>query len=151
MDIIGQDRQVVTLPRFIRRVRPDALFCAGNSYAVVAVVMKLVLGRHCPPVLAKISNDLDRRDMSWLARSLYRLWLRIQGRFIDHFAGMEAAMEKEIGDCVRPLPGTVTIIPDPALSLAQINRLRAAPHRSDGGDGRHSSRQAAWCRKRISH
>lgn len=127
---------IITLPGFIRRVRPDALFCAGNSYAIVAVAMKLILGRRCPLVLAKISNDLDRRDMVWPTRMLYRVWLRLQGRFIDHFVGMEESMERAIVDLVRPRPGGITIIPDPALSFAQINRLRALPRRLTNRAGR---------------
>jgi hypothetical protein len=68
--------------RRIRRHRPDVLFCAGNSYTVVAVTMRLVLGRRCPPILAKISNDLTRADLPAVARPFYRLWLRIQGRLL---------------------------------------------------------------------
>jgi glycosyltransferase involved in cell wall biosynthesis len=117
---------IVTLPSVIRRLNPDVLFCAGNSYAIVAVAMKLILGKTCPPILAKISNDLDRRDMGWISRYLYRCWLRIQGRFIDHFVGMENPMEREIAEAIRPLPGRISIIPDPALSGEQIERLRGA-------------------------
>ena len=117
---------ILTLPLVIRRMRPDVLFCAGNSYSVVAVAMKLLLGRSCPPVLAKISNDLERRDMSWPARRLYRLWLRIQGKFIDHFVAMAPGLEREIATLIRPRPGGISIIPSPALSGEQIGRLRAA-------------------------
>jgi len=123
---------IATLPAFIRRNRPDILFCAGNSYAVVAVAMKLILGRRCPPVLAKISNDLDREDMIWPARRIYRIWLRIQGRFMDHFIGMEQPMEEEIAAAMRPRSGRITIIPDPALSCVQIDRLRALPRSRNG-------------------
>lgn len=122
---------IATLPAIIRRTRPDVLFCAGNSYGIVAVAMKLWLGRACPPVLAKISNDLERRDMAWPARLAYRLWLRVQGRFIDHFVAMAPGLEREIAKWVRPRQGAVSVIPDPALSLAQIDRLRAmraVPH-----------------------
>ncbi|KXU31747.1 hypothetical protein A0J57_17355 [Sphingobium sp. 22B] len=126
---------IMTLPGFIRRTRPDAMFCAGNSYAVVAVAMKLLLGRHCPPVLAKISNDLERRDMVWPVRTAYRLWLRIQGRFIDHFVAMAPGLEREIAALVRPGAGAISIIPDPALSLDQIDRLRAV-RRKRAGKGR---------------
>ncbi|WP_375195072.1 glycosyltransferase [Sphingobium sp.] len=117
---------IATLPSAIRRIRPDLLFCAGNSYAVIAVAMKLLLGRHCPPIIAKISNDLERRDMPWPVRMLYRLWLRIQGHFIDHFIAMAAGLEAEIAQLIRPRRSAVSIIPDPALSLPQIDRLRAA-------------------------
>lgn len=125
-----------TLPGFIRRTKPDLLFCAGNSYAIVAVAMKLILGRHCPPILTKISNDLDRKDMVWPARLAYRLWLRIQGRVIDGFVGMEQPMAAEIAAFVRPRHGSITIIPDPALSHGQIDALRATPRRTRSGGTR---------------
>ncbi|WP_230482043.1 glycosyltransferase [Sphingomonas sp. Leaf21] len=115
---------VLTLPRVVRAVRPDMLFCAGNTYAFVAVMLKLVLGRDCPPVVAKISNNLDRTDASLLYRIFYRIWLRIQGLAIDHFVGMEKPMRAEIVQGVRVSPSRVAIIPDPALSEAQIMALR---------------------------
>lgn len=131
---------ILTLPPMIRRLQPDALFCAGNSYAVVAVAMKLLLGSRCPPVLAKISNDLNRRDMSWPARACYRLWLRIQGRFIDHFVAMAPGLEREIATFIRVRPGAISVIPSPALSHAQISRLRSIAGPASQGDG---SRQFA--------
>ncbi|GLV28386.1 hypothetical protein TomTYG75_09090 [Sphingobium sp. TomTYG75] len=127
---------IVTLPPAIRRLRPDLLFCAGNSYAVVAVAMKLLLGRRCPPVVAKISNDLERRDMRWPVRMFYHVWLRIQGRFIDHFVAMAEGLEAEIATLIRPGAAAISVIPDPALSREQIDRLRAAPPapaRAEGG------------------
>ncbi|WP_313803962.1 glycosyltransferase [Sphingobium sp.] len=127
---------IATLPSFIRRSRPDALFCAGNSYAVVAVAMKLLLGRACPPILAKISNDLERRDMAWPGRLAYRLWLRVQGWFIDHFVAIAPGLEREIAALVRPAEQAISIIPDPALSLAQIDRLRAVRRAGGGDEGR---------------
>ncbi|HJT39913.1 MAG TPA: glycosyltransferase [Sphingobium sp.] len=118
---------VLTLPAIIRRLRPDVLFCAGNSYTVVAVAMKLLLGSRCPPVLAKISNDLNRQDMPWPARAFYRLWLRIQGRFIDHFVAMAPGLEREIATLIRPRAVAISVIPSPALSDAQIDLLRSLP------------------------
>jgi hypothetical protein len=76
---------MLRLPGRIRHHRPDVLFCAGNSYTVVAVVMRLVLGKRCPPILAKISNDLTRADLPAVARPFYRLWLRIQGRLLHRW------------------------------------------------------------------
>lgn len=113
------------LPAVIRRTRPDVLFCAGNSYSVVAVAMKLRFGRRCPPVVAKISNDLARADLPAPARFLYHCWLRIQGRFLDQFTGMAPPMEAEITVATGVDPARVTIIDDPALSRADIARLAA--------------------------
>ena len=126
---------VATLPRAVRTIRPDVLFCAGNTYAFVAVMLKLILGRHCPPIVAKISNNLDRTDASWFYRVFYRLWLRIQGLAIDHFVGMEKPMRAEIVQCVGVSPARVAIIPDPALSETQITALRrdVPPPRTDSG------------------
>jgi glycosyltransferase involved in cell wall biosynthesis len=118
---------ICTLPRAIRRLRPDILFCAGNTYTIVAIALKLLLGRDCPPILAKISNNLDRYDLPWWRRWPYRLWLRVQGRFLDHLIGMEHPMAGEIRDAMRISEDRITIIPDPALSQQLIDRLRAAP------------------------
>jgi glycosyltransferase involved in cell wall biosynthesis len=122
-----------TLPKVVRRLRPDVLFCAGNTYAVVAVALKVLLGRDCPPILVKISNDLDRRDQPQWFRFFYRLWLRIQGRRLDHFVGMETPMAEEIRDCLGVSVDRVTIIPDPALSKSLIERLRADRSAARGG------------------
>ncbi|MGE7204791.1 glycosyltransferase [Sphingomonas sp. NPDC019816] len=132
---------VATLPRAVRTIRPDVLFCAGNTYAFVAVMLKLILGRDCPPIVAKISNNLDRADASWFYRLFYRIWLRIQGLAIDHFVGMEKPMRAEIVQCVGVSPARVAIIPDPALSEAQIAALRrdapvVPPRDGDGGGHR---------------
>ena len=114
------------LRREIVRMRPDILFCAGNSYAVVAVTMKLLFGRRCPPIVAKISNDLERRDLPAPARAAYRLWLRLQGLAIDHFVGMAEPMRIEIASAMRVPPHRIAIIDDPALDNAEFDRLRMA-------------------------
>lgn len=122
-----------TLPGIVRELQPDVLFCAGNTYAVVAVALKVLLGRRCPPILLKVSNDLDRHDQPGWFRFFYRAWLRLQGRCIDHFVGMETPMRDEIGQCLGVSADRVTIIPDPALSRPMIERLRAnrSPMRDD--------------------
>jgi glycosyltransferase involved in cell wall biosynthesis len=128
---------IVTLPKVVRDLRPDILFCAGNTYAVVAVALKLLLGRRCPPIVAKISNDLDRRDQTWWQRLPYRLWLKITGRVFDHVVGMEQSMFDEICEGLAIPSRMVTIIPDPALSTDLIGKLRdARPIVRPKGDGR---------------
>ena len=111
---------ILALPRFIRRTRPDVLFCAGNTYAVVAVAMKIILGRRCPPIVAKISNDLSRQDMVGPVRWGYHLWCRIQARFIDRFVGMATATHAEIAAAMRVGPDRIDIILDPAISQSQL-------------------------------
>lgn len=114
---------IATLPRAIRREQPDVLFCAGNSYSVVAVAMKLLLGPECPPIVAKISNDLDRRDMPLPARWFYHLWLRIQAPFLDQIVAMEEAMKPEITRCMAIPKDRIAVIADPAISECEIRRL----------------------------
>ena len=117
---------IARLPGAIRRIQPDVLFCAGNSYTVVAVAMRLLLGRRCPPIVAKISNDLYRNDLPAPVRAIYRLWLRIQGRVIDRLVGMAPPMRQELQDLMRVPPERVSIIDDPSLDEADIVRLEAA-------------------------
>ena len=114
---------IATLPRAIRREQPDVLFCAGNSYSVVAVAVKLLLGNDCPPIVAKISNDLVRRDLPLPARWLYHLWLRIQAMFLDQVVAMEASMKPEIARYMGISDDRTMVIPDPAISKADIHRL----------------------------
>lgn len=126
-----------TLPQIVRRLRPDVLFCAGNTYAVVAVALKYLLGRTCPPILLKVSNDLDRQDQPGWFRFVYRLWLRAQARHIDHFIGMETPMIDEIREGFGVPAARISIIPDPALSKSLIQKLRSSrPVARVGGIGR---------------
>ncbi|WP_404710199.1 glycosyltransferase [Sphingomonas sp. MMS24-J13] len=115
------------LPRAIREQRPDILFCAGNTYAIVAIAMRLLLGRKCPPILAKISNDLDRSDMPKAGRASYHFWLRMKGKAFDHVVSMDDPMVAEIRDRLGIPLTRITTIPDPALTTALIARLRARP------------------------
>ncbi|MGH1560229.1 hypothetical protein ACRAWD_26535 [Caulobacter segnis] len=62
----------------------------------MAVALKILLGRRCPPILLKVSNDLDRHDQPGWFRVFYRFWLKVQGGCLDHFVGMETPMRDEI-------------------------------------------------------
>lgn len=119
---------IARLPAEIRRTAPDALFCAGNTYTIVAGAMKLRLGRHCPPVVVKISNDLARADMPAPGRLCWRLWLAVQARFIDRWIVMDAAILPDVDRYLGAVPRTV--IPDPA-----IDRLPDRVDRPARGDG----------------
>lgn len=104
---------IATLPGHIRKVIPDVLFCAGNTYTIVAVALKLILGRRCPPVVAKLSNDLARVDLPIPARALWRVWLRIQAKFIDRWIVMDAAILDDVAVHLGQV--ALTVIPDPAI------------------------------------
>jgi glycosyltransferase involved in cell wall biosynthesis len=109
---------IVQLARHIRKIGPDMLFAAGNSYAVVAVAMKLLLGRTCPPIVMKVSNDLVRSDMIAPYAGLYRLWLRIQGHTVDRFVAMTDALADQIAQEMRVAPGRIEVISNPSLDDA---------------------------------
>lgn len=111
--------------RYLKREPADVLFCPGNTYAIVAAAMKLLLGRRCPPIAIKLSNDLARRDLPAPARLVYQGWLRLQGRLFDRFVGMAEPMRREIVDAMRVEEDHVRIIEDPSLASGQITRLAA--------------------------
>ena len=135
-DVLGSERipsaawetlwMIFHLPHAIRRIRPDVLFCAGNSYTIVAVAMRLLLGRACPPIVAKISNDLTRQDLPAPARPFYRAWLRIQGRMLDRLVGMAPPMREAIGTLMRADDARIAVIDDPSLAEADIRRMADA-------------------------
>ncbi len=111
--------------RWLRREQVDVLFAAGNTYAIVGVALKLLLGARCPPIVIKISNDLERRDLPAPARWGYHCWLRVQGRVLDHFVGMAMPMRAEIAQALRISDDRITIIEDPALEADQAAQLAA--------------------------
>ncbi|MDB5697348.1 MAG: hypothetical protein JWN69_152 [Alphaproteobacteria bacterium] len=126
---------LLCLWRQVRAERPDVIFCAGNTYTIIAVVLRLLLGGSCPPLVAKISNDLERADLIAPARMAYRLWLRVQGRIIDHFVGTAEPMRGVIARALAISHERVAIIANPALDNRQIAEL-AASCRSTAAPGK---------------
>ena len=117
---------ITKLPRVIRDWQPNVIFCAGNSYSIVAIVVRLLLGRDCPPIVFRVSNDLVRRDMWWPIRWLYRRWLRLHPRFFAATVAMAAPARSEIIEYMRADPGSVVAIDNGSLTLADAARLAAA-------------------------
>jgi glycosyltransferase involved in cell wall biosynthesis len=112
-----------SLFQFLLAEKVDAVFCPGNTYTVVCVAMKLLHGEQCPPVLVKISNDLERRDLPRIVRPFYRWWLRVQGAVLDGFIAIADPMRAEVARELSLPDNTVSVIPDPALSEAELDRL----------------------------
>lgn len=109
--------------QFLRKEKVDAVFCPGNTYTVVCVAMKLLLGDQCPPVLVKISNDLERHDLPKLIRPFYRWWLRLQGAVLENFIAIADPMRAEVERELALPENRVSVIPDPALSESDLHQL----------------------------
>ena len=101
------------VPGIIREARPDVIFCAGNHYTSVAGYSRLILGRGCPPIVAKISNALVRPDHGALVAWGYRRWLRLHPRFLDHVVAMSPAMADQAVAEMRIPRGRVSVIANP--------------------------------------
>ncbi|MGN7998378.1 glycosyltransferase [Sphingomonas sp. 22176] len=108
---------ILTLPAAIRRLRPDVLFVSGSTYTIVAVAMTLLLGRRCPPIVVKVSNDLARRDLNPVGRFFWRAWLHLQARCARNWVVMDEAMLPELPP-VMAQRGHV--VHDPAISATQL-------------------------------
>lgn len=109
----------------VRKHRPDVLFCAGNTYTIVAALVRAILGSECPPIVCKLSNSLDRRDLPWPLRFGYRVWLRQHRYFIDHFVGLSEPMREEIERFLHVPTEQIAIIPNPVLTAADLGQLSA--------------------------
>lgn len=96
-----------------REITPDIIFCPGNHYSGIAFYLRLRLGGRCPPIVAKVSNRLDRADQTWLVSLGYRAWLAGHPRFIDHVVAMTPAMRDEAIAAMRIVPDRVSVIPNP--------------------------------------
>lgn len=103
--------------------RSDVLFCPGNTYAVVAAAIKLLLGEHAPPMVLKVSNALSRPDMPPLIRRGYAAWLRVQGALFDRLVGLSEPMQREICDSTLALPEHVPVIANPVVTRRRLERL----------------------------
>lgn len=134
------------LPRIVRETQPDLIFCPGNHYSAVAGWTRLVLGRDCPPIVAKVSNALVRPDMGGIEAWAYRRWLRLHPRFLDHVVAMTDATAAEAMREMRLPAGRVsTIANPPALPLPDAEAVAIPRGRYIIGVGRLEA-QKRWDR-----
>ncbi len=117
VELIGLDSSYLglmrALPAIVASTAPTIIFCPGNHYTSMAAWMRARLGRHCPPIVAKVSNRLDRIDQHFPVDQAYRGWLRWHPAFIDHVVAMSPAMGEEAVRMMRIAPERVSIIPNP--------------------------------------
>src|SRR3569832_2195721 len=137
------------LPGVVAATAPAILFCPGNHYTSMAAWLRLRLGRHCTPIVAKVSNRLDRIDQHFPVDQAYRSWLRWHPSFIDHVVAMSPAMGAEAVRMMRIAPERVSVIPNPPTHapVAALSGPPLQPHeRFLLGVGR-LSQQKRWDRR----
>ena len=117
---------IAKLPAVIRALRPDVLFCAGNTYTIVAVAMGLILGRACPPIVLKVSNDLQRRDLPAPMRWAYHLWVRMQVPAFAAIVAMAEPARAEVETVMRVAPSRVSVINNASLRMAELAQFASA-------------------------
>jgi glycosyltransferase involved in cell wall biosynthesis len=126
---------VHSLYSFLVERRPDLVFFPGNTYAVVAAAMKLLLGHHTPPMMLKVSNALHRPDMPQPMRTGYGAWLRVQGRLFDSIVALSEPMRREVRELMLAEPRQVSVIANPILTrqrLIQLGRIERRPRSAWG-------------------
>ncbi|WP_343527451.1 glycosyltransferase [Sphingomonas sp.] len=102
------------LPGLIARARPDVLFCPGNHYTAMAAWTRLRLGGACPPIVAKMSNAVDRGDQAAMLAWGQRRWLAGHRTFLDALVAMTPATARAAQDATGL---SVAVIPNPPTAL----------------------------------
>jgi glycosyltransferase involved in cell wall biosynthesis len=118
---VGDGRYTAVLramPRTIRTAAPDVIFCAGNHYSSMGAYARWRLGAACPPIVAKVSNALVRRDQGRVHAAGYRAWLRLHPRFLDAVVAMTPGMRTEAIAEMAMSPERVHVIANPAPRIA---------------------------------
>ncbi|HUD30119.1 MAG TPA: glycosyltransferase [Novosphingobium sp.] len=120
---------------FLVERRPDLVFFPGNTYAIVAAAMKLLLGSHAPPMVLKVSNALHRPDMPQPMRRGYGTWLRVQGHLFDSIVALSEPMRREVRELMLAEPRQVSVIANPVLPRERLARLSAIERRAPSAWG----------------
>ncbi|MES3055660.1 glycosyltransferase [Sphingomonas faeni] len=111
LEIVSPSR-LLALPKVVRQLVPDVIFCPGNFYTGIAAWTRLRLGKACPPIVAKMSNAPARADHGRLMHAAHQLWLARHGSFLDHLVAMTPATADEAARATR-MVGRTSIIPNP--------------------------------------
>jgi glycosyltransferase involved in cell wall biosynthesis len=106
-------RALFALPRHVRALEPDVIFCAGSRYTSVAAWTRLRLGRACPPIVGKISNAVDRADHGLLIGMGHAGWLRLHPRFLDRVVAMTPSSAAAGTRAMRLPDAWMAVIPNP--------------------------------------
>ncbi len=116
-----------SLHRYLVQNRADVVFYPGNTYAVVAAAIRLLMGARTPPAMLKVSNALARPDLPRWLRRPYGLWLKLQGRVCDRLIGLSEPMSREIAALTGAAPDRVVTIANPVLTRQRLRDLATLP------------------------
>ena len=114
---------IAKLPGVIEQFCPDVLFFASNNMLPVAAAMRLIMGRRCPALVLRVSNDLGRSDLPVIARRLHRAGLRIHPKIYDAIIAMAEPVRAEIIEHMRADPDQVVVINNASLTTETAHRL----------------------------
>lgn len=109
------------LARAVRRTPGELIFCPGNHYSSSAALLRLLGDRR--PIVAKLSNALERRDQGAATRWGYRRWLRAHRWFVDRLVALSPALAEEAARLTGFASASIAVIPNPPARLDP----RAAP------------------------
>ncbi len=129
-------RAMLALPRHVRALRPDVIFCPGNHYTSVAAWTRWRLRKHCPPIVGKVSNALVRPDHDAVLRAAHAAWLRLHPRFLDRIVAMTPASAEATADAMGIDRRAVAVIPNPPAQRIAGAPQPALPPRYVLGVGR---------------
>lgn len=116
LEIVSPSR-MLALPKVVRRLSPDVIFCPGNFYTGIAAWTRLRLGKACPPIVAKMSNAPARADHGRVMHAVHQLWLARHGSFLDHLVAMTPVTADEAARATR-MVGRTSVIPNlPAVAI----------------------------------
>ncbi|HEY1124092.1 MAG TPA: glycosyltransferase [Sphingobium sp.] len=114
------------LPAIVRAQQPDVLFIPSNGLMVVAVWVRLMLGKACPPIVVRPSNSLDRKDQGWLMRWFDSAVLKIHSGIYSAAVAMSAPVRQEIIDRMGLPADRVVTINNASMTAEVADRLAAA-------------------------
>ncbi|OAN65455.1 glycosyltransferase [Sphingomonas sp. TDK1] len=128
---------LLRLPGVVRNVDPDVIFCPGNYYTAPTAMIRMQLGKRCPPIVAKVSNALVRPEMWRVVAWGYHRWLRWHPWFLDHVVAMTPAMAREaIAEMAIPADRVSVIANPPAERIADAEAMALPVGRYIVGVGR---------------
>ncbi|WP_345865907.1 glycosyltransferase [Sphingomonas qilianensis] len=123
----GMARLSAALPAIVRAHAPDIVFCPGNHYTGAAAWLRWRLGAACPPIVAKVSNALERPDHAIPIAAGYRAWLRRHPRFLARIVAMTPAMADEAARTMQLPRGDIAVIANPPARPIPGATLPALP------------------------